>query len=487
MKYNWRLSVTLLALLLVMAGFGAIADASRSKPRFSAVPEASGDLYEEIDGKMVCREATPGEAQIMAQSDPEVRLRPISRIRPNQTGLKITLRGTQQLENFPLAKAAFLKAAASWEAVIQTPVNLVIDVDFGPNRFGMPFPSSVLGSTLNQVVIGDTQDYIELRDKLIAGASSQEEAALYNSLPTTGIQTDLGSTDLIISPTSVLRAIGLISATADPEAELNDFGPPPQIAFNSNFDFDFDPTNGIDVNKFDFDGVATHEIGHALGFFSATGRKEVIPSFPISLSLYDLFRFRPGITLDTFGTATRILTSGGNQVFFSGGSELGLSTGRPDGTGGDGRQSSHWKDNSFTGRNIGIMDPTIGRGERETIDKNDLIALDAFGYRVVTPPEPDFALAFDPAQMSVSRGQSGRFIVNITRTGGFTGEVTVTAPDTKPLKIKLTQTTQTTSGASAGFDFKVKKKASRSTEQLTFSGRDSSGRARTATLVLVIE
>ena len=46
--------------------------------------------------------------------------------------------------------------------------------------------------------------------------------------------------------------------------------PPPDasITFSSSFMFDFDPSNGIDSDKIDFIGVATHEIGHALGFTS---------------------------------------------------------------------------------------------------------------------------------------------------------------------------------------------------------------------------
>ncbi|MFH7813512.1 NF038122 family metalloprotease, partial [Acetobacter lovaniensis] len=40
------------------------------------------------------------------------------------------------------------------------------------------------------------------------------------------------------------------------------------ITFSSAFAFDFDPTDGIEANSFDFIGVAIHEIGHALGFVS---------------------------------------------------------------------------------------------------------------------------------------------------------------------------------------------------------------------------
>ena len=42
----------------------------------------------------------------------------------------------------PTAKAAFTAAAAKWEALIQNPITVVIDVDFGTTHFGEPFGST---------------------------------------------------------------------------------------------------------------------------------------------------------------------------------------------------------------------------------------------------------------------------------------------------------------------------------------------------------
>jgi hypothetical protein len=84
--------------------------------------------------------------------------------------------------------------------------------------------------------------------------------------------------------------------------------------------------------------------------------------------------------MDTFGTADRVLSSGGFQVYYAGDDDLQLSTGRPDQTGGDGRQASHWKDDALTGQRIGIMDPTLAAGKRFAITMKDLEAIDSFGY-----------------------------------------------------------------------------------------------------------
>src|SRR5262249_13405626 len=39
---------------------------------------------------------------------------------------------------------------------------------------------------------------------------------------------------------------------------------------------------------------------------------------------------------------------------------------------------------------------------------------------------PDFSLVFNPAQLTAARGQKGKLTAMINRTGGFTGNVTVT-------------------------------------------------------------
>jgi hypothetical protein len=100
---------------------------------------------------------------------------------------------------------------------------------------------------------------------------------------------------------------------------------------------------------------------------------------------------------------------------------------------------------------------------------------------------PDFALNFNPSTINVSRGQSGQITVGIGRTGGFAGNVTVTAPDTKAIKIKLTPPSQSTTGASVSFNFKVKRKAATGPQQITFVGRDDSRRTRMGTVNLIIQ
>lgn len=325
-----------------------------------------------------CRLPKSEESETIERRDVNQKLHAISSPKlQTQSGLQIILRATPELEANSAANAAFLRAADAWASRVQTPTTVIIDADFSQTWFGQPFPTGVMAISNPQMLVGFGQ-YFAVLGQLIDSTTDPHELSLYWALPQAPVPTDLGETADLLAPSAVYRTLALIDS--DPNNDPPQFGPKPAIGFNSSVNFDFDPSDGIDADKYDFEGMVEHEIGHVLGFMSAVGQRELNPQCDLALTMWDLFRLRPGASMGTLATADRILSSGGAQVFFEGSSELQLSTGRPDNAGPDGLQPSHWRDDSIVGQRIGIMDPTVALGTRDTITMNDLAALDLFGY-----------------------------------------------------------------------------------------------------------
>ena len=462
LRKELTLAACLLALLLPFAGaFAAPARAQSSggdAADYVPVADESFVIYQDEQGETVCRPATPAERErirnasgthviysgaprrkvidggggeyLMQNSVEDSSGLPLQA----SAGLTIVLNGTAQLEAYPAARNAFILAANRWESLISTPITITLNVDYGPNFFDQgAYPSStILGQTGSFVIKSGGQDptLSQVRTRLLSTASGANETGLYNALPSTSLPIEYNGAAATASNvrvnTSQARALGFISGASQ---DAN-------IGFNSNFgsganagQFDFDPSDGITPNFTDFDAVVVHEIGHALGFTSNNGGENVG-----SVSIWDLFRFRPRtVNAESFGSAPRIMTKGGEQVMFGNFTstfatqELNVSTGGPappSSDTDDGRQSSHWKDDDlFSNRPyIGIMDPTIRRGLRRTISENDVRALELIGYSTVfTPTRPandNFAAA---AELSGAAGNFSGTSLHATREAGEPG------------------------------------------------------------------
>ena len=156
------------------------------------------------------------------------------------------------------------------------------------------------------------------------------------------------------------------------------------IQFSNSFAFDFDPSNGINVGQYDFIGIATHEIGHSLGFVSGVD----VLDFNFGPFAANQFTFVSPLDMFRYSAASTAAgaidwTADNRAKYFSidGGATVGplFSNGV---SRGDGRQASHWKDNL----GLGIMDPTAATGELLAIGSNDITAFDVIGWNLNLVP-----------------------------------------------------------------------------------------------------
>ncbi|MFY9571869.1 MAG: FG-GAP-like repeat-containing protein [Blastocatellia bacterium] len=100
---------------------------------------------------------------------------------------------------------------------------------------------------------------------------------------------------------------------------------------------------------------------------------------------------------------------------------------------------------------------------------------------------PDFSLSFEQSPVTGLNGTKARITVIINRTGGFTGQVTLTPPPKQNGVKPKPPDPITTLDSSATFKMKIAFGLEPSSRQLTFTGTDQTGRTRTATATLIIQ
>lgn len=348
------------------------------------------------------------------------------------SALTIVLNNDGGAEVGSQAFLGFTAAAQFWESIITNDATVRIDVGFqalAPNVLAQAGSSS-LGVEVEQFLNAlrgtgtSNLDSQAVFPNLVASQFENEDGSnvlgvnALISAPNAnggGVATPLsrtldadGSANNVVldANTANLKAVGLIGDNGSSDAA---------ITFSSEFDFDFDSTDGIADGAFDFIGIAIHEIGHALGFVSGVDTYDFVggnPDIPFGDGTFadlDLNPFRIASPLDLFrysefsdqlgvldwgvggvdGEAPFFSIDGGatnlfGDAFFSTGSFLG-----------DGRQASHWRDVPGGEVQRGIMDPTLSRGTNSIITGLDLAAFDAIGWNlnfdVLANPDTSFS------------------------------------------------------------------------------------------------
>jgi len=286
----------------------------------------------------------------------------------------------------------FQAAANFWQSVFSDNVTVNLDVDYTSLSPG------ILGQTGSSDQVVTASSYL---NALTADATSADDATAISNLPSltngtylefmTQSKSEAGSTTVALDNdtfgrqsnnnayldinTANAKALGLFTGSATAADG--------SITFSSNYSWDFDASDGITPGAFDFVGVATHEIGHALGFVSGVDIVDYAIGAHLDLDPYAVFS---GLDMFRYSSNNGILdlAAGTNSYFSIDGGQTNLGLFSTGSNYGDGFQASHWKDNL----GLGIMDPTMAPGEHGQVTELDLRAFDVIGWNRVFASEP---------------------------------------------------------------------------------------------------
>jgi uncharacterized delta-60 repeat protein len=107
--------------------------------------------------------------------------------------------------------------------------------------------------------------------------------------------------------------------------------------------------------------------------------------------------------------------------------------------------------------------------------------------RYLSGIERGFSISFEQSTVAAERGTKARVTVIITRTGGFTGNVTVTPPDPSGGIKPKPNAPMTTSDSSVVYKMKIGAGADTGPHDLVFTARDDSGTTKTAKVTILVQ
>ena len=321
------------------------------------------------------------------------------------------------------ARAGFVAAARYWSSVLTDDATIYVNVGFSsldPGVLGQTGSSgyyddaSIIAGQMvfDQTSLLDVSAVASIADVTATGLTSFEKAGYVNDGAMTGIDTTKqvydadgsANNQFLLANSATLKALGYTGFGNLADAS---------VTFNSDFNFDFDARDGVTAGYYDFIGVATHEIGHALGFVSRVDFADYYgcPNGPgcaatsnfnfnnypsAGIGVLDLFRYsETGLRNVTPGQETYFSVDGGVSEVYG---NANFSTGSFNG---DGSQASHWKAPGNCNQNafIGIMNPYLCSGMGAVVKAQDLAALDAIGWDLAEGARDNSAYGFTSGQI----------------------------------------------------------------------------------------
>ncbi len=183
------------------------------------------------------------------------------------------------------------------------------------------------------------------------------------------------------------------------------------MMLNNQFNWDFDPSNGVGFSRMSLVDVVIHETGHALGF---TSNADQFLASNNDMTALDIYRFQRSdgccdYNPDTeaeFQTTPRLVdfnTPNDDHISDIISNEYRMSDGNP-------WQASHFREQN---NNIGLMDPALAGGETHYpnfFSGADLNMFDAIGYDYPPCTAPP-TIAQQPADQEACVGDTVSFTV----------------------------------------------------------------------------
>lgn len=268
----------------------------------------------------------------------------------------------------PEANAALNAVKLLFESTFRDPITVNMAVNFQNIGGG-----GILGATSSQY-----QDFTYEAGRAAMVAGKDADDLIQDFLP-------LNSMPFRFAPGATPQNLTQMKATrANYKAAIGSIaaGQDFSMVINTNFPFDFDPSNGVPPGQTCFRSVFVHEILHGLGFVSSVDEVGFNPQ--ARPSILDFFRFQRSTSnpsnFTQFTLFPRIYgfdNPSDDQGFDMGQIEWPMSDGNPN-------QASHWFQQSFNpATSIGIMQPILSDGVTFAPDyfyDSDLTAMDAIGW-----------------------------------------------------------------------------------------------------------
>lgn len=326
----------------------------------------------------------------------------------------------------PDVVAGFEQAGQLWSSILQDDVEVNLNVAFSNIN------AQSLGFFEPQRV---SYDYSDVQSALFSDQMSADDAIAYNTLASHADFDLLVDFDLLLNGTSNNpNGTGSLDSYVDSDGDCNNRSirmttanakalglstsnspvcgltspsrdsdsPDGTILLNSNFSWDFDVSDGVDAQSYDFVGVAAQGIAVMMGFISGVDVLDFnVPQvvdgqnvyyedslFPF-VSTMDLFRYsEESSDLGIIDWTTGRTDSQGQAIdkYFSidGGVNkiASFSTGLRNG---DGFRASSWKPDELGGVSLGIMESTPAAGQTLQFSNNDKQLFDVIGWDLENP------------------------------------------------------------------------------------------------------